>query len=97
MDPTAMLLLATVEVYFLCFSLVGEPKKWDVPVNHEKDIKHKLSDNGLILCCHCCLNFVLRDATACKLVQHTEDSEAGTVLKFAIENFYAEGEDSRFF
>ena len=28
MDPTAMLLLATVEVFFLvCFSLVEEPKK----------------------------------------------------------------------
>ena len=40
--------------------------------------------------------FCLRDATSCALVKHTEDPEACAVLKFTIEHFYAEGEDSRF-
>jgi len=28
-------------------------------VNHEKDIKHKLCDKGLVFCSHCCLSVVL--------------------------------------
>lgn len=94
MGPTAMLLLDTGEFLFLCFSLVGEPKKWDMFVNHEKIIKHKLCDKGLVfsLLSECCL----MNATTCKLVQ-AEDSEVCAILKFAIEHFYAESEDSSFF